>query len=261
MNRIALLASLSLSLIPAWSTLAPSTPAARLQQQASIDYPVLLKDLETMQRVLYRELDGATSAESDFVRVFSTSGHLLRTGSGSYYYIPGDGPLFLLKVGASLVGSATPKSSKDEPAKERTLWEEVQDEMEGRPAAARAPETAEEFDPKRVDELRDKVLHAVGRYGTKIAQIGEDGFITVILNGKSSAGERSAYVQSTGFGTVGDLFTQYGSSSVMTIRVALRDAREYADNKIGLPELRQRAKVASYATPNLGRGNMFRTPR
>src|SRR5262245_41811792 len=92
------------------------------------DYTGLRRDLEVMRRILEREAFGRAGDYAALENLLSGVGS---TGRGEGLYIPGDGALFLFRVGLPLVDDA-PAATDGKGNAEPTLWDRVQAEVDGK---------------------------------------------------------------------------------------------------------------------------------
>ncbi|MFN0204943.1 MAG: hypothetical protein ACKVS6_01360 [Planctomycetota bacterium] len=150
-----------------------------------INYETMSKDVETMRRVLDKELRNAKAGSRKSADV------LYFDGAGSdAYYVGGGGFVYIGSVDAVFV--ASPK--KDEPekeAKEHTLWEEVQAEMDGRVTLGSGSSRGmvyrnAKYDPKVADDYQERAIRTMGKYASKIGQLKDSDKITIILRGSSA---------------------------------------------------------------------------
>ncbi len=224
------------------------------------DYTGLRRDLEVMRRILEREAFGRTGDYAALENLLSGIGS---AGRGEGLYIPGDGALFLFRVGLPLVDDApAPPDGKGDA--EPTLWDRVQAEVEGKSIPEKGAKKA--FDPERVEALKSKLLETLAKYGGNVRQVSDEEHLTVVVRShggptvySSNQGEKDSD-DATVFYKLGqfderrgDLATTYlgrfpgsGPSSVLVIRITRADAEAFAAGSIDMGALRKRAKIVQY---------------
>ncbi|MBI3820025.1 MAG: hypothetical protein HY286_15115 [Planctomycetes bacterium] len=144
---------------------------------------VMRRDVETMRRVLDREL---ASERQDKQKASKRIYYSLASASNSEaYHVPGNGFIYIAHVDAVLAGSAKDdKNEKDGAKKEPSLWDEVRAEVDGQVSLGRVKATYH-FDPKQADDVKERAIRAMGKYAANMTQLKYNELVTLILKGGS----------------------------------------------------------------------------
>ncbi|HET6202390.1 MAG TPA: hypothetical protein VFI25_06275 [Planctomycetota bacterium] len=253
------------------SLLVVSGPAQKPPPEKT-DFPALRRDLEVLKRILEREGLGRTGDHDGLTAILERDKWGGWGRGGEALYVPGDGALFLFRVGEPLAPDEEKPSTDGRGDAEPTLWERVRAEVDGKPLPEKGAKKP--FDAERVEALKTKVLEALAKYGANVGQLRDDENLTVVLRGpsvreggglfgavRSSSGDpvqdaRVAYAGALGAGqettnvspdgsfrvwTVGG-----GPSTVLVLRISRGDASAFAAGSIDMGALRKRAKIAQY---------------
>lgn len=165
---------------------APDARPSSNGQSVSQNNELLRKDVETMRRVLDREIGG------DRARGSRSANVLFLSGSSSAYYAPGNGFIYIGSVNAVLAGANASEAAKEKP-KDPSLWDDVRAEVDGRPVSRRGGKTVK-FDAQRADEIKERAIKALGKYAVNMAQMKESDMLTLILKGSPGFGFDSLLV-------------------------------------------------------------------
>ncbi|HKB16704.1 MAG TPA: hypothetical protein VKF62_11610 [Planctomycetota bacterium] len=236
--------------------------AAPLQKAApeKTDYAGLRRDLEVMRRILEREAFGRTGDYAALENLLSGVGS---AGRGEGLYIPGDGALFLFRVGLPLVDDS-PAATDGKGDAEPTLWDRVQAEVEGKSIPEKGAKKA--FDPERVEALKSKILETLAKYGGNVRQVSDEEHLTVVVRShggpavysysQKDPDDASVFYKLGQYeGLKGDLaaagdllgrFSGGGPGSVLVVRITRADAEAFAAGSIDMGALRKRAKIVQY---------------
>lgn len=237
---------------------APQQPAAQDNNAA-----VMSKNVEVMRRILDREIrEGKATRET-------TSFIWAGGGNSEAWYVPGNGFLYVGSVNMALVGPSKEEAAEEK--KESSLWDEVQAEVDGRAEfrGGMRVRTASRFDEKAVNALKERVLRAIGTYGTRIQLLEPDALITVVLRGASPVSiVRTADGRNPNENTSASdskdtamppaemaeaelaMFTldsAFSGGSVMTFVAKASDCREYSGVPAKYDEFASKVKIASYS--------------
>jgi hypothetical protein len=238
--------------------------AAPLQKAApeKTDYAGLRRDLEVMRRILERE---AFNRTGDYAALETLLNSVGSAGRGEGLYIPGDGALFLFRVGLPLVDDApAPPDGKGDA--EPTLWDRVQAEVEGKTIPEKGAKRA--FDPERVEALKSKLLETLAKYGGNVRQVSDEEHLTVVVRshggptvysfnqGQEDSDDATVFYKLGQFEGVkeslaasADLLNRFrggGPGSVLVVRITRADAEAFAAGSIDMGALRKRAKIVQY---------------
>lgn len=232
------------------------------------------KDVETMRRVLDRELSEKYDATVKGREGRNNLALMMTTGNSDAYFAPGAGFIYIGSVNAVLAGNNTNKEAK-EAGKESSLWDEVRAEVDGRPSPRRWRDV--KFDPKQADEIKEKAIRAMGKYAGNLTGVKDNEMITLILKGGTARRVESSRDPLTGkdkdsdkdkdndkdandkdnahWGDLGSvvyadpsgLFTSYGGgSTVMTLSVERGQCVAFAQGKTDFAAFSAQVKVSQY---------------
>lgn len=279
MHRIlTVLAAAATFAAPAASIPAAPAPAQSVNGSAQeIDYDSMLRDLETMRRILNKQAFPRNQHPFvDFGEDAQAGGASGRVSEA--YYLPGAGALFLANVELCL---APPKEAPSaETTASPTLWEKVRAEVEGRATATGAGSGLDllftnqgrgaTYQASLVDPLKQAIVQTLVEYGSNLAQIPAEEYLTVLVRGSPRRGFSGDIYYSGGLlsqygyaaereavaGTVTDaggnpiegaiLTTEASRHSVLSVRIAMRDVRALAGKKDQPEGLPKAAQIAQY---------------
>ena len=153
------------------------------------------EDLTIMGRILEKAIsqrDEDERPEAMGIKLITVGG----PGGGKSMQIEGYGAIFMLNVNFPLVGP-TNKTDEGENKGSNSTWDEAKREVygqpggaDGNPFVARFPK--EEFDPKRVEKLKDSLLDAL-KNASNMRNLKPDESVTVVV--RSSAGRMGGPVR------------------------------------------------------------------
>jgi hypothetical protein len=226
-----------------------------------------------LEKALYQSGD-EEEREAMGIRLWSTSGSPVRRS----LEIEGYGAIFLLNVNFPLAGPAEkPDEDKKEPS--NSTWDKAKRELygqsEGYPDVNLNRFSKEEYDPKRVEKLKDSLLEAL-KNAANIRGLKSDESVTVVVT--SHLGPRVAPTRvfrgmqkngtaTGGFGGIGrfggggsggggmamnPLFVDGNingegqGESVLTIRARKSDIDVFAKGKLTMDDFRKKASVLIY---------------
>lgn len=153
------------------------------------------EDLTIMGRILEKSLAGRGEderPEAMGIKLITVGG----PGGVRSMQIEGYGAIFMLNVNFPLVGP-TNKADEGESKGSNSTWDEAKREVYGQPGGADgnpfgARFSKEEFDPKRVEKLKDSVLDAL-KNASNMRNLKPDESVTVVVT--SSAGRMGGPVR------------------------------------------------------------------
>ncbi|MDB6067573.1 MAG: hypothetical protein JWR26_3781 [Pedosphaera sp.] len=230
------------------------------------------EDLNIMGRILEKAISQKVEDEQRHamgIKVVSVFG----PGSARNLQIEGQGAIFMLNVNFPLAGPAgnTNESATNEPSS--STWDEAKREVYGQPSGREGDPFAgafprEEFDPKRVENLKNSLLEALKNASNMhslkpdetvtvvvTSEAGEPGFgVTRGMTLRSSGGNFSYGMGGGGGGAFGKTTSNVKknrrpdapSASVMTIRAKKSDIDLFAKGKLALDDFRKKANVSIY---------------
>ena len=175
------------------------------------------EDLNVMARILRKAVSKKVADEPYQVLGVTISGN----DGVKNLQIEGYGAIFLLRANFALAGAA-PKVIEDKPKDPaNSTWDEARQELYGGPRrpASRPAKSKSEFDPKRVDELKDSLLEAL-KNASNIRALKEDEFVTVVVSGPEEGSfpfglhTTRTYNTTAGDGTV-TVFSSTGSGGAV----------------------------------------------
>jgi len=243
------------------------TSDAEARSQAKLE-----EDLTVMSRIFDKklsELDEDKPRRAMGIDVFFAPG----SSPIRSLYLEGYGALFTMSVNFPLL--APPE--KTEPAKEKSetdsTWDEAKRELYGSADAssreakafsfAFAGESPEEYDEKKVEELKEGLLDAL-KNATNIRSLKPDDAITVCaFGGANLVGRKWKTVKrapdASDRNGLDVLVTDVdgrasGRGTIMTIRVKKADVDAFAKGKLSAEEFRKRAAITAYASDAAGWG-------
>ncbi|MDB6021402.1 MAG: hypothetical protein JWQ04_1259 [Pedosphaera sp.] len=244
------------------------------------------EDLNIMGRILEKAASHGSDEERQQamgIRLFTKGGPL----GAKNLQIEGYGAIFMLHVDFPLVGPTTKPEEGAGTEPSNSTWDEAKRELYGQPPGGErdpfaASNPKEDYDPKRVEKLKDSLLDAL-KNAANMHSLKSDESVTVVVTsgGDGSVGRAFGYQQKLmslnragavsgmsgggGWGgggggfsstppgggeavTVGKHFqkTDGTGSSTMTIRAKKSDIDSFANGKLTLEEFRNQAKVLVY---------------
>ena len=227
-------------------------------ESASVDRATLDRDLEIMRRLLAREGLGVsdarltTTGESQAFKVFLTN----TDSAVEAFHVAGDGALFLVRTSDAVAAPPGEVIDDTAPKPARTAWDEIADEVEGRPrvpAAGNRKRRDPSYDAQKVEALRARILEQLAKNGDRIRGLGAEDCLTVVVTGGAQLQYGAVHspvviAQTPGSLGIHDYVLQSGRTgrSVLTIRVKVADCRRSAKGEIDLDEFRRRAVIAAY---------------
>lgn len=232
-------------------------------RHAAPDMDTLRTDLEVMRRiVLKRVLDTEQTGAGGLAtldRLFATAD---RRSSSEVVYVHGDGALLRLTVPYAVAGDTQPTASADRGA-QRTLWEDVLDDVEGRPREA--PTEQNVFDEDRVAQLEARLVETLTLYGGRIRGLRDADHVTVVVCGRPDGRVTSTRKLSNGSYEIvyadgqklntkvepsarGVYSVRFGSvrETYLTVRVRVGVLRRFAAAPDGAEAVRRAATVHRY---------------
>lgn len=254
----------------------PNTPEVLLLCSTDVETDTqreIREDLAIMTRVLERalkdQLAAGTSRAMGLELVF-----LPGPSSTKTTYLEDYGAIFHLRVAFPLLPAPEREAApKPDTQPENTEWEAARRDVYGDPTSAqrfdpfakqalrldRARQPAEPYSEERVEEVRDNLFNALSQAG-QIRHLKPTDYLLVTVEGAASASAgpaKDVHVESRvvtrGTGSADNVMVWSGpgrqdeSSTLMTLRVKMADARDFAAGKISLNEFRGRAEVKVYA--------------
>lgn len=204
---------------------------------------------------------------------------LLTAASGSparrSLEIEGYGAIFLLNVNFPLAGPAE-KSDEDKKEPSNSTWDEAKRELYGQSEGNQdmVRFSKEEYDPKRVEKLKDSLLEAL-KNAANIRSLKSDESVTVVVTSHTGSGRARLFQKKAaatggfsgsgrlggggsgggGFGggnmplwqwQDGNINAEGGGESVLTIRTRKSDIDLFAKGKLTLEDFRKKANVLIY---------------
>jgi hypothetical protein len=147
------------------------------------------EDLTIMGRILEKSLSGRDEderPEAMGIKLITVGG----PGGVRSMQIEGYGAIFMLNVNFPLVGPTNKADEGESKEPTNTTWDEAKREVYGQPGGADgnpfgARFSKEEFDPKRVEKLKDSLLDAL-KNASNMRNLKPDESVTVVV--RSSAG-------------------------------------------------------------------------
>ncbi len=242
--------------------------------------PNLEEDLAVMSRILDKALEQKLSDDrrprAMGIDVFFAPG----SSPIRSLYLEGYGALFLASVNFPLL----PPPDKPEPSNEKSdtdsTWEETKRELYGQRdfnsgawdqyqkafKAATDIGSRQEYDEKKVEDLKDGLLQAL-RNASNIRNLKSDETITVCVFGGANPGPGKAKTAAKSapdapdedgdaIVTLDRVWHRDGGvparGTILTIRVKKSDADDFAKDKLSLEDFRQKASVTAYAGDSNG---------
>lgn len=192
------------------------------------------------------------------------------------FQIEGYGAVFMLNVNFPLAGPASNKSEENAKETSNSAWDQTARELYGPPPGVGAPygvaNVREDYDPKRVEVLKDSIIGAL-KNASNMHNLKSDESVTVVVSsggdGAMGAAYRQKFVYLSKSGNVGTAGGGGGSSSndsakspkpetrlrkldgggtstTMTLRAKKSDIDSFANGKLNLEEFRNKVKVLVY---------------
>jgi hypothetical protein len=238
----------------------------------------LEEDLMVMSHVLEKALNSAIGSQkqpSSYLGVDVAFG----PGSSSIrgFYLEGYGAVFTVKVGFPLLAPPRNETEKQKPVSE-SAWDEARQEVYGgRMEPKSVYVRTEDYDEKKVSNLKDALLETLSN-ASHIRGLKAEDFVTVcVLGGPGGSWDRVATREEleTLRKQLNDLRLQYTDtwptvlntrerikaleaqlvtnearqpvSTTLTIRVKKADVDSFAKDKLNLDDFRKKAKIMPYA--------------
>jgi hypothetical protein len=227
----------------------------------------LEEDLNVMSRILTKSLkekdleDDTATAMGMHIRALTIGGQ----GAAQNIYLEGYGALFLFNVRFPLL--APPKTAEEKGSKEpvNTTWEEAKQELYGsKETLLRLKNNLafkrEEFDAKKVANLKEALLHAL-KNATHIRNVKSEEFITIAVIGTDiPSARRTVRATSVGSGEqnknvflqpsriVGLMSTSSlgNGETTLTIRVKKADVDAFAKGSLDFEKFKEKVAVSTY---------------
>lgn len=246
------------------------------------------EDMTIMGRILEKSLSGRDEDERPEAMGIKLITVIGGRGGVRSMQIEGYGAIFMLNVNFPLVGPANKSDEGENKEPTNSTWDEAKREVYGQPGGADGNPFAarflkEEFDPKRVEKLKDALLDAL-KNASNMRNLKPDESVTVVV--RSGAGRMGSpmrvHVGTKGGGSGGYNWNLGGVrvdggggggsvppppavawgpypaggmktvtvdgavESVLTIRAKKSDIDAFAKGKSNLDEFRKRATVLIY---------------
>ena len=220
----------------------------------------LEEDLNVMMRILEKAAGGKDDSRptAGGIELFSFG----RSSAPRVFYIEGNGAMFVLNVRYPLI--APPRN---DPAQTNELtnteWEKAREEVYGRRTRLDAMKLnnapAEEFDPQRVDHLKEQIIDDLVN-AKNIRGLKPEDYVTVVVLGGGSRGsvirrEMRAPDRHGGGGRGGDTYASVeinssnvegGNQSTMTLRVKKSDIDALANGKLEAEDFKKKVLAQVY---------------
>ena len=238
----------------------------------------LEEDLTVMSHVLEKTLGpafGSQKQPSSYLGVDVAFGPGSSSISG--FYLEGYGAVFTVKVGFPLLAPPRNETEKQKPVSE-SAWDDARQEVYGgRMEPTSVYVRSEDYDEKKVSNLKDALLETLSN-ASHIRGLKAEDFVTVcVLGGPGGSWDRVATREEleTLRKQLNDLRLQYTDSwptvvntrerikaleaqlatnegrqpvsTTLTIRVKKSDVDSFAKNKLNLDDFRKKAKIMPYA--------------
>src|SRR5439155_17832403 len=174
------------------------------------------------------------------------------------------GAVFVIKVNFPLL---PPTKSEDEHAKRSdTDWEVAKQEVYGRTVAG-SNESAAEYDPDQVDELKKELLHAL-KNASNIRHLKPEEYLSVTVFGSPNTPPLTkSKSRKKAKGGAGDAVAKdvermiqnqlnpprsFRRGTVLTMRVKASDITSFADGKIDFDEFQKKVAMNTYLGSGYG---------
>jgi hypothetical protein len=208
----------------------------------------LEEDLGVMSHLLNKALEDLPGGPGHGNKVlgidvfFTPGSEPLRT-----LYLDNYGALFFLNVNFPLLAPTEKRAAEEKPAG-GTAWEEAWQELYGQRSAGAMGEPAEDYNPEKVEKLKDTLFEAL-KNATNIRGLKPDEFVTIWVCGGSRAGNGrfKAVKGKEGAAVItADHLISTAKRTILTIRARKTDIDQYAKGKIGADDFRKRVLQTAY---------------
>lgn len=280
MMRMTVTGSVLLALLTGTAAAQSGQSAQSRQDREATDVGSIAEDIEIMERIIAKALakhfaDAAKATdESDpesITAVLESSRvqtaeafYALTLASGARqtrrsdfnvegFYVPGVGAMFTLNL-PTLLEEVDPPKEEDKSTGD--LWTEAEDELRGKTSGApwgvrtpfkKARRRKYAVDQEDLDSHLDTLFRTIGKYGSRIEQLGAgDAIVLAIrIKGRTPTGK--------GVNLAGSyrqlLFTSTGSrttSDRVVVRIPMSAVKTYESGRSGLRDIKQASDVAQY---------------
>jgi hypothetical protein len=218
-------------------------------------HAALEEDLTVMMRILEKAAGGKDESKPTAagVELFSFG----KSSSPRMFYIDGYGAMFLLNVKYPLL--APPKKDESAQTNEQanSEWERAREEIYGTRRSDRvkfSPAPAEEFDPQRVENLKQQLIGDLAN-ARNIRHLKPDDYVTVVVLGGGTRGGVMRWENRTPAGAragshasmeVRSTNGEPAPQTTMTLRVKKSDIDALAKGKLNEEEFRKKVLVQVY---------------
>ncbi len=246
-----------------------------------IDVRAIAEDIEIMERIIGKALakhfaDAAKKADEsepenitavleDSSRVATAEAfYALTLASGARqarrsdfkvegFYVPGVGAMFTLNL-PTLLEEVDPPKEEDKSTGD--LWTEAEDELRGKASASawlvrsrstQAHRRKYAVDQEDLDSHLDTLFRTIGKYGSRIEQLGAGDAIVLAIRVKGRTPTGKGVNLATSYRHL--LFTSTGSrttSDRVVVRIPMSAVKTYESGRSGLRDIKQASDVAQY---------------
>ena len=209
---------------------------------------------ENMTAVL-EDPSRVATAEAFYALTLASGGRQTRRSDFNVegFYVPGVGAMFTLNL-PTLLEEVDPPKEEDKSTGD--LWTEAEDELRGKTSGAawgvqtpltKARRRKYAVDQEDLDSHLDTLFRTIGKYGSRIEQLGAGDAIVLAIRvkGRTPTGK--------GAGLAGSyrqlLFTSTGSrttSDRVVVRIPMSAVKTYESGRSGLSDIKQASDVAQY---------------
>ena len=180
------------------------------------------------------------------------------------FYVPGVGAMFTLNL-PTLLEEVDPPKEEDKSTGD--LWTEAEDELRGKASGA-AWSTRTQFtkarrrkyavDQEDLDRHLDTLFRTIGKYGSRIEQLGAGDAIVLAIRvkGRMPTGKGSSLT--TSYRQL--LFTSTGSRTTgdrVVVRIPMSAVKTYESGRSGLSDIKQASDVAQYRAAGSGSSTTY----
>jgi hypothetical protein len=235
------------------------------------------EDLNVMGRILekalYQTSEDENAGSAMGIKLFNLPG----SGSAKYLQLEGYGAVFMLSVNFPLAGPPVKAEVDTNTNDSNSTWDEAKRELYGQPGNGKRPGAAKvEFDPQRVEKLKDSLVAAL-KNASNMRAVKPDESVTVVVtsggNGDGRVSAAYAYGQKLAESIMGGIdgsggggysggwsdggnpvnvttktFTTTGSTAGATLILSAKkaDIDAFAKGKLSAAEFRNKAKILVY---------------
>jgi hypothetical protein len=244
--------------------IAAQDPAPEPVPSTSVDMNEMRTDLEVLRRILVREgFGGSAKSRSPFGFVYTRTGRHPGLSHDDGLYVRGDGVQLNFTVDFAVAPSDLELPAPEGADPKRSLWDDVLDDVEGRPKPSSRRLVGKAYDADEVRRAEDAVIASLARYGSRVRHLRADDHVTLVIRGttpvpRSTSAKRKAdgsyevlleggRVRAESLLALG--YVAQGSrspASILTMRFALRDLRAAASGTLDGAGLRERAIINRY---------------